>query len=111
MHEDVACENFLRALDDKKFAARISERDPKNLDDALKIAIKLEALDLSLVEPVHRGQMLTRECRDPAPLPRNNLGSGGGYPSYEQVQSQFTATLQQQVESTKRMEETIRLQG
>ena len=37
---------FLEALDDQALRVRILEKDPKNLDDALNLASRLEAFEI-----------------------------------------------------------------
>jgi len=41
----VARDSFLDALDENAFRARILEKEPPDLDTALKIAVRLEAFD------------------------------------------------------------------
>ena len=42
----VGCDAFLEALDDQALRVRILEKEPKNLDDALNMASRLEAFDI-----------------------------------------------------------------
>jgi len=41
--EDLACDHFTNALDDPDFALKVKERTPRTLDEALRIALRLEA--------------------------------------------------------------------
>ena len=40
--ERIACDYFIDALDEPKFALRVRERTPKDLDSALRIALQLK---------------------------------------------------------------------
>ena len=39
----IACDYFIDSLDDSEFALKVRERNPASLDDALKVALQLEA--------------------------------------------------------------------
>lgn len=41
--EIVACDYFVDRLDDPEVALKVRERNPSNLDDAVRIALQLEA--------------------------------------------------------------------
>ena len=41
--EEIACDRFTDALGDPDFALKVKERAPKSLDEALCIALRLEA--------------------------------------------------------------------
>ena len=41
--EVVACEAFLEALSNRRLAMRVREREPKSLEEALRVAIRMEA--------------------------------------------------------------------
>ena len=41
--EELACDHFTNALDDPDFALKVKERTPRTLDEALRIALRLEA--------------------------------------------------------------------
>jgi hypothetical protein len=45
----IARDAFLQALDDPEFHLRILERDPATIDDALRIAVRLEAYEKSVI--------------------------------------------------------------
>jgi len=47
LSEIVARDSFLDALNDRSLGVRILEREPRNLDEALNIACRLEAFDTS----------------------------------------------------------------
>ena len=39
----IGCDYFIDSLDDRDFALKVRERNPSSLDDALRIALQLEA--------------------------------------------------------------------
>jgi len=41
--EEIACDHFTNALSDPDFALKVKERTPKSLDEALSVALRLEA--------------------------------------------------------------------
>ena len=41
--EEIACDHFTNALSDPDFALKVKERTPKSLDEALNVALRLEA--------------------------------------------------------------------
>ena len=41
--EELACDHFTNALDDPDFALKVKERTSRTLDEALRIALRLEA--------------------------------------------------------------------
>ena len=41
--EEIACDHFTTALSDPEFALKVKERVPRSLDEALRIALRLEA--------------------------------------------------------------------
>ena len=41
--EAIACDYFVDALDDAEFALKVRERAPPTLDEALRVALQLEA--------------------------------------------------------------------
>ena len=53
--ESIACDYFVDALDDADFALKVRERAPASLDDALRIALQLEAW-LNLASKVREGE-------------------------------------------------------
>jgi hypothetical protein len=54
LSEIVARDAFLGALNDRRLRARVLERDPPTFDDALKRAIRLEAIDKMSQTTNHR---------------------------------------------------------
>jgi len=46
--EEIACDHFTNALNDAKFALKVKERAPMSLDEALRIALRLEAWQKSI---------------------------------------------------------------
>ena len=49
--EEIACDHFTNALSDPDFALKVKERAPKSLDEALNIALRLEAWAKSISRP------------------------------------------------------------
>jgi len=45
--EEIACDHFMNALGDADFALKLKERAPMSLDEALRIALRLEAWEKS----------------------------------------------------------------
>ena len=45
--EEIACDHFTNALSDPDFALKVKERTPTSLDEALRIALRLEAWEKS----------------------------------------------------------------
>jgi len=41
--EEIACDHFTTALNDPEFEVKVKERVPRSLDEALRIAPRLEA--------------------------------------------------------------------
>ena len=48
----VAKESFITALDDPSLQLKVTEREPKLIEEALSIATKLEVYEASLIHPV-----------------------------------------------------------
>jgi len=46
--EEIACDYFTNALIDADFALKIKQRTPTSLDEALHIALRLQALEKSV---------------------------------------------------------------
>jgi len=49
--EVIACDHFTSALSDPDFALKVKERAPKSLDEALSVAVRLEAWEKSVGHP------------------------------------------------------------
>jgi len=65
--EEIACDHFANALSDPEFALKVKERAPKPLDEALNIALRLEAWAKSISRPRPDDDRVERHRR----LPRN----------------------------------------
>ena len=58
--EEIACDIFINALDDPEFALKVKERAPRLLDEALDVALRLEAWAKSINRPRQSDERLER---------------------------------------------------
>ena len=63
---------FLEALDDQELRVRILEKEPKNLDDALNLASRLEAFDI-MGSTGPEAEKKNQDSYVPRPAARNSL--------------------------------------
>jgi len=49
--DEIACDHFTNAVSDPDFALKVKKRAPKSLDEALNIALRLEAWAKSISRP------------------------------------------------------------
>ena len=49
--KEIACDHFTNALNDAEFALKVKEKAPMSLDEALRIALRLEAWQKSIQMP------------------------------------------------------------
>jgi len=67
--EEIACDHFTNALSDPDFALKVKERAPKTLDEALNVALRLEAWEKSVKH--------SREDEDRPDRPRQKARAAG----------------------------------
>jgi len=67
--EEIACDHFTNALSDPDFALKVKERTPKSLDEALNVALRLEAWEKSVKH--------SRQDDDRTDRPRQKARSAG----------------------------------
>jgi len=58
--EEIACDHFTTALSDPELALKVKERVPRSLDDALRIALRLEAWAKTTKMSVHDDDRMDR---------------------------------------------------
>ena len=77
--EEIACDHLTDALNDAEFALKMKERAPMSLDEALRIALRLEAWQKSIQMPKNDEDRIER--------PRQKLRTTGKQPELEAPES------------------------
>ena len=73
--EEIVCDHFTNALNDAEFALKVKERAPMSLDEALRIALRLDAWQKSIQMPKNDEDRIER--------PRQKLRTTGKQPELE----------------------------
>ena len=58
--EEEIVEQFIRALDTKELRVSMNQSDPKTLDEAVNVALRLESIHLSVIQ--NNAKSIWRKC-------------------------------------------------
>jgi len=108
--EEIACDHFTNALNDPDFALKVKERAPTSLDEALRIALRLEAwtksTKLSKHEEDHTDctkQKARAVGEQDGPKAASSSDSNGRFNKIEKELTKITTDMNKQYEELKRL--------
>ena len=103
--EEIACDHFINALDDPEFALKVKERAPRLLDEALNVALRLEAWAKSINRPRQSDERLERSRQKVRVTAKPNASDIPVRPDFDDRMTQLEATMSQLQTNLQRLSE------
>jgi len=108
--EEIACDHFTNALNNAEFALKVKERAPMSLDEALRIALRLEAWHKSTYMPkndenrIERPRQRIRTTgKQPEPKAPEFVGHSDQIKQLKTDMSKMSADVNRQYEELKKL--------
>jgi len=107
--KEITCDHFMNALNDAhaEFALKVKERAPMTLDEALRIALRLEAWQKSIQMPKNEDriersrQKILTTGKQPEPKARDSVGRSDQIKQLKTDMSKMSADVNRQYEELK----------